>query len=187
MAELARKKATHEDLYGIPENAIGEIIDGELIVSPRPARPHIHAASTLGMDVGPPYQFGRGGPGGWVIYDEPELQLGEHTMVPDLAGWKRERIQSLPAASRITVPPDWVCEVLSPSTVRVDKVRKMPIYAQYGVSHIWLVDPTAKSLDVFRLDLGRWLLLQTFVENDKVRAEPFHEIEIDLGNLWIAT
>jgi Uma2 family endonuclease len=185
MAKVARKKATYQDLFSVPENEIGEIIDGELIVSRRPARPHIHAASTLGIEVGSPYQLGRGGPGGWVIYYEPELQLGEHTMVPDLAGWMRERLLPLPAESRITVPPDWVCEVLSPSTVRVDKVRKMPIYARYGISHIWLVDPTAKSLDVFRLDLGKWLLLETFAENDKVRAEPFQEVEIDLGNLWI--
>ena len=185
MVELARKKATYQDLYSVPENEMGEIIDGELITSPRPARPHIHAASALGIEVGPPYQFGRGGPGGWIIYYEPELQLEEHTMAPDLAGWKRGRLLPLPTESRITVAPDWVCEILSPSTVRVDKVHKMPIYAQYGVSHIWLVDPTARSLDVFRLDLGKWLLLESFAENDKVRAEPFQEVEIDLGNLGL--
>ena len=186
MAEPAKQKATYDDLYAIPENTTGEIIDGELFVTPRPARRHVHAASTLGGEIVPPFHFGRGGgPGGWIIYHEPELQLGEHTLVPDLAGWRKERFSAQPDEVGITVPPDWVCEILSPSTVRMDKVRKMPIYAQYGVRHLWLVEPLARTLDVFKLESQRWSLLATFTENDKVRIEPFQEIEMELGNLWV--
>jgi Uma2 family endonuclease len=186
MGEPVRRKATYEDLYSLPENVVGEIIDGEILVTPRPARRHVHAASSLGGEVLPPYHFGRGGgPGGWIIYDEPELELGQHILVPDLAGWRKERLVTPPEEVRIGVTPDWVCEVLSPSTVRVDKVRKMPIYAQYGVPYLWLIDPAAKTLDVFALTDGKWVLLVAFAEDDKVRAEPFQEIEIELKNLWL--
>lgn len=186
MAEPVRRKATYEDLYGLPDNVVGEILDGELIVTPRPARRHIHAASSLGGEIVPPYHFGRGdGPGDWIIYDEPELQLGEQTLVPDLAGWPRERLLTPPEQVGIAVSPDWVCEILSPSTVQVDKVRKMPIYAQYGVPHLWLIDPAARTLDVFKLQSERWTLLATYSENDQVRAEPFVEVEIALQHLWL--
>jgi Uma2 family endonuclease len=110
--------------------------------------------------------------------------LGEHFLVPDLAGWRKERFMPPSQENWISVCPDWVCEILSPSTTRIDKTHKMPIYAEYGLSHLWLIDPIAKILDVFRLETGRWLLLETFSDNDKVRAEPFQEVEIELGNLW---
>ena len=184
MAEHAKKKATYEDLYSIPENMTGEIIDGELIVHPRPSRKHIHAASALDKRIGTPYQFGEGGPGGWIIHVEPEIQLGEHTMVPDLAGWKRERFIWEEDQNPISVTPDWICEILSPSTRRFDKMKKMPIYADYGVGHFWLLDPIAKILDTFRLKPNGWLLLARFYGGDKIRSEPFEEIEFDLEDLW---
>ena len=186
MAVALKKQAVYDDLFSLPDNMVGEIIDGELIATPRPSRRHGVAASVLGSEILPPYQLGRGGgPGGWIIIDEPEISLGAHILVPDLAGWRRERFLASEETNLISVSPDWVCEILSPKTVGLDKVRKMPIYAQHGIAHLWLVDPAAKTLDVFRLESNRWVLLATFIENDKVRAEPFDEIEIELGNLWL--
>lgn len=185
MSEVASKHATYGDLYNIAENMTGEIIDGELIVTPRPSRKHVYTASALGMKIGSPYQFGEGGgPGGWVILLEPEIGLGEQILVPDLAGWREERYPEEEPHNWISVPPDWVCEILSPSTARLDKVKKMPVYAQHGVPYLWLVEPIAKTLDVFELQNGRWVLLGSYVEDDKVRAVPFAEVEIDLAGLW---
>ncbi|MEM5787457.1 MAG: Uma2 family endonuclease [Syntrophobacteraceae bacterium] len=186
MSELAKEKATYEDLYKIPDNLIGEIIDGELIVTPRPSRKHVICTTALGALVTAPYQFGQGnGPGGWIFAIEPEIGLGEQILVPDLAGWKRERFPVEEDHNWISAAPDWVCEILSPSTFRIDKVKKMPIYAHHGVAHIWLIDPVAMTMDAFGLESGRWVLLGSFAENDKVRAEPFQEIEIHLGTLWL--
>ncbi len=187
MSDPAKKPATYEDLYNIPENTIGEIINGELIVTPRPAPRHMTVVTILGEEIGPPYRRGRGGPGGWIFLDETEIRLGEDTVVPDLAGWKKERFPTELELNWIPVAPDWVCEVLSPSTFRNDKVRKMPIYAHHGVGHIWLIDPVAMTMDAFKLESGRWSLLASFSENDKVRVEPFREIEISLGDLWVGS
>ncbi len=186
MMEPAKRKASYEDLLNAPENMTGEIIDGELFVMPRPSRRHVHAASLLGNEIGPPYQLGRGGgPGGWIIHDEPELDLAENILVPDLAGWRRERLPTSPDEHRFTTAPDWVCEILSPSSARIDKVKKMPAYARHGVSYAWLIDPLAKTLDVYRLEVAHWVLLGSNGEDDKVRAEPFQEIEIELVNSWL--
>jgi len=186
MSEPAGKKAVYEDLYNIPENMTGEIIDGELIVSARPARRHVQAASILRAEILPPYQFGRGGgPGGWIIYDKPEVHFGDDVLVPDLAGWRRERLFVPPEEHRFTPAPDWVCEVFSPGSVRIDRIRKMRIYARYAVPHVWLIDPAVKTIEVFRLESGKWLLLDTFAEDDKIRAEPFEEIEIELADFWL--
>ncbi len=188
MSNPAKKPATNDDLYNIPENMIGEIINGELIVTPRPSRRHTLAASRLGSELIPPYDFGRGGgPGGWIIIIEPEIRLGDDTMVPDLAGWKRERFPIEEDHNWISVAPDWVCEILSPNTLRTDKIIKMPIYAHHGVGHIWLIDPVATTMDAFRLESDRWSLLASFSENDKVRVEPFQEIEINLGDMWVGS
>ncbi|GKT09510.1 Uma2 family endonuclease [Desulforhabdus sp. TSK] len=186
MSDPAGKSATYEDLYGLPDNATGEIIDGELIVTPRPSRKHLYAGSSLGALVAPPYQFGRGGgPGGWIILIEPEIALGENILVPDLAGWRRERFPQAEETNWIAVVPDWICEILSPGTVRVDKSRKMPLYAAHGVRHLWLVDPLVRTLDVFELDSGRWVLLRVYGDDDKVTAEPFTAVELDLSDLWL--
>lgn len=178
------QKAVYEDLHSLPEGMIGQIIDGELLAVPRPSFRHSNVASGITGEIRGPFQSGRGGPGGWIILYEPEIRLGDDLLVPDLAAWRRKRLPEPPEANYTTIPPDWVCEVLSKSTVRVDRIRKMPVYAQFGVAHCWLVDPTARTLEVFRLDAGKWVLLSVHGENDTVRAEPFHEIEIALGNLW---
>lgn len=185
MSDPARRIAIYADLHNIPENMVGEIIGGELVVTPRPSARHASAAFGLSSELGPPYRFGRGdGPGGWVILFEPELRLGDHILVPDLAAWKRERLPAPPEENWISVTPDWVCEILSPSTVRLDKIRKMPLYAEYIVPYLWLIDPSAKTLDVFKLETGRWVLQASYGEDDQVRAEPFLEVEIELSNLW---
>jgi Uma2 family endonuclease len=181
-----RRRATYVDLEAVPEHLVAEIIDGELITSPRPAPRHAHTSSRLGMKLGGPFDLGESGPGGWVILDEPELHLGygPDILVPDLAGWRRERMPRIPDGVGITVPPDWVCEVLSPSTTRIDRIRKMPIYARERVRHIWLVDPIAHTLEVFRLEEERWIVAAVHGGDDVVRAEPFDALALALAVLW---
>jgi Uma2 family endonuclease len=183
---MGRNRATYADLAALPENMVGEIIDGELYTQARPAGPHTVAASALGMFIGPPFGYGRGGPGGWVILDEPELHLGSDpdVLVPDLAGWRRERLPEVPSTVEITVAPDWICEVLSPSTAAKDRAKKLRIYAREGVKHAWLVDPDPKTVEVYRLESEHWVLLMTYAGDEKVRAEPFDAIELELAHLW---
>jgi Uma2 family endonuclease len=173
-----------------PPEMVAEILDGELHVSPRPARPHTKVATNLGIILGAPFMFGRGGPGGWVLLDEPEIHLGARPdkLVPDLAGWRRERLpdavggEDTPAYYDLA--PDWVCEVLSKSTRRIDKREKMRIYAREGVRYVWQMDPLASSLDIFRLEGKNWLLVDSFVGDESVRAEPFEAIELELALVW---
>jgi Uma2 family endonuclease len=184
MASPARKRATYEDLLKLPDDKIGEIVDGELYASPRPSVPQVLAHSALNSELGAPFHFGRGGPGGWWILVEPELHLAEDTLVPDLAGWRRERLATMPDAPAITVAPDWVCEVLSPSTERLDRVRKLPAYARHGVAHAWLINPRARTLEVYRREGASWVLAASHADDALVRAEPFDAIELDLLRLW---
>jgi Uma2 family endonuclease len=181
---MERRPATYADLEALPEHLVGELIDGVLYTSSRPAFPHAQAASVLGMELGGPFHRGRGGPGGWRIIYEPGLRLGEDVLVPDLAGWRRERLPQPPRKGPLTVAPDWVCEVLSPSTEAHDRAMKLPLYAQAGVRHVWLVDPGVQTLEVFRLEGSRYTLLATHVGDARVRAEPFEALELELGALW---
>lgn len=184
MTVPARRPATYDDILALPDHVVGEIIDGELVVTPRPAPRHAEAASSLGGILIPPFRFGDGGPGGWRILDEPELHLGEHVLVPDLAGWRLERMPSLPDEAFFTIAPDWVCEVLSPGTSRMDRTRKLPIYARVGVPYLWLVDPLLETLEVYSLQDGRWVLLGTHGGDEAVRVKPFDEVVINLSRLW---
>jgi Uma2 family endonuclease len=140
--------------------------------------------SGAGGTLVPPFQFGQGGPGGWWILIEPEIHIGDDVLVPDLAGFRRSRMPEPPGGAFIEIAPDWVCEILSPSTARTDRVRKFPIYAQWHVPHAWLVDPVARTLEVFRLEGGRWTVLAVHGDDSVVRAEPFDAIEVDLLRLW---
>lgn len=186
-AETQHQPATYADLEAVPEDLVAEIIQGVLYALPRPGGPHTSAASVLGMDLGSPFHRGRGGPGGWRILDEPELHLGEDVLVPDLAGWRRERMPDAPAGPFITLPPDWVCEVLSPSTAGHDRTRKMPVYAQHGVTWLWIVDPSTRTLEVFHLNARkRFEQEQAFSEAGAIRAQPFDAIELELAALWDA-
>jgi Uma2 family endonuclease len=185
MAEALERSKTYQDVLNAPPNKVAELVDGELYLSPRPAGPHSMAASALGEELGPPFKRGRGGPGGWIIMGEPELHLGADVLVPDLAGWRRERmavVQRSPAY--FTLAPDWICEVLSPSTTRIDRIKKLPIYATAGVRHAWLVDPLARLLETYRLEGEHWSLLATHADDARIRAEPFEAIELDLSILW---
>jgi Uma2 family endonuclease len=182
---LANKKvATYADLVELPPELVGEIIDGELIASRRPASLHARAASRMGIEVGGPFGRGKGGPGGWVILDEPELHVVGEVLVPELAGWRRERMPEFSDVGYFELAPEWVCEVLSPGTAKIDRARKMPHYAAAAVRHVWLVDPAATTLESYRLDGEGWRLVQTLAGEATVRAEPFDAIEFELGSLW---
>jgi Uma2 family endonuclease len=182
--EPSRREVLYAELEKLPSNVVGEIVGGELYVSPRPASPHARAASLLGSELTGPFDRGRGGPGGWVLLDEPELHLGQDVLVPDIAGWRRERMPEMPQVAAFSLAPDWVCEVLSPSTAALDRARKMTVYAREGVGHLWLVDPVLQTLEVYRREHGGWFVLGTHVGEARVRAEPFEALELELGALW---
>jgi len=167
-----------------PEHQRAELIDGELRLRARPTAFQARSASAIGGELVPPFNRGRGGPGGWTILYEPELHLGAHVLVPDLAGWRRETLPELLNVPYFSVRPDWVAEVLSPSTQRNDRVLKLPIYREHGVGHVWLVDPMAQTLEIYRLQPDGYLLTSAFGGDCTVRAEPFAAIELDLSALW---
>jgi Uma2 family endonuclease len=182
-----KRRATYEDLMQVPDHLVAEIIDGELITSPRPALPHARAASAMLQDLAP---FDRrpghpSGPGGWWILTEPELHFKDDVLVPELAGWRHERMPAIPAAPYAELAPDWVCEVVSPRTGRIDRSRKMGIYGRESVRHLWLVDPLARTLEVYRLDAARWVVVSTHGGDDVVRAEPFDAIELAIDRWWV--
>jgi hypothetical protein len=178
------RPATYEDLMKVPDIMVAEIVDGELHASPRPAPRHAVAAAVVGGTLLPPFHQGRGGPGGWWILGEPELHFSRDVLVPDLAGWRRIRMPQVPETAYFSLAPDWICEVLAPSTASLDRVKKLKIYAREQVAHAWLVDPLARTLEVLRLDGGRWTILGTSADQDVVRVEPFAEIDLELGALW---
>jgi Uma2 family endonuclease len=184
MVKPLKKGATYADLCAVPENFIAEILGGELYATPHPVFRHVRAASALGTLIAGPFQFGVNGPGGWLILDEPELHFGNDVLVPDLAGWRSERVGDWSEAAYITLAPDWVCEVLSPSTERIDRTKKRAIYAREAVQHVWLLDPRARALEIWRLESGRWSLAATHEGEQSIRAEPFDAITLELGALW---
>jgi Uma2 family endonuclease len=181
---LAKRPATYDDLVKVPDHLVAEILEGDLYATPRPAAPHALAASALGGGLFGPFHSGRGGPGGWWILDEPELHLGADVIVPDLSGWRRSTLPQIPNAPAITVAPDWVCEILSPSTEAIDRVPKLRIYARERVSHVWLVNPQSFTLEVLRLDQSRWVVAATHDGDQVVRAEPFDAVPLELFRLW---
>lgn len=185
MSEPAKRRATYEDVLAAPSNMVAEILGGELRLSPRPALPHAAAASALGEELGPPFKRGRGGPGGWLILHEPELHLGGDILVPDLAAWRRERLPVVPREPYLTLSPEWVCEVSCPSTEQRDRTDKLAIYARAEVRYAWLVNPDQRLLEVHALRSEGWVRIGANRENDRVRAQPFDAIELDLAVLWM--
>ena len=179
-----KKGAKYADLYDVPEHFVAEMFDGDLYASPRPAVPHARAASVLGAILLGPFDIGENGPGGWLFLDEPELHLGKDVLVPDLAGWRRERMPEMPEVVGVTLAPDWVCEVLSPSTAKLDREKKIKVYAREGVRHLWLVDPLKQALEVYGLEDGRWEPLATHTGQARVHAEPFTPLLLELSVLW---
>lgn len=185
MNEPARRRATYQDVLDAPANTIAEVIDGDLRLSPRPAKPHAAASSALGEELGPPFKRGRGGPGGWIILDEPELHLGADILVPDMAGWRRERMPAIVADEPFfSLAPDWIAEVLSPGTGKFDRTDKLEIYQREAVAWVWLIDPLARTLEVLRRDDEGWSLRGVWRDDQRARAEPFDAIELELSALW---
>jgi Uma2 family endonuclease len=178
-----KTRATYEDLLAVPDHKVAELLDGELFVSPRPAPRHAHAKTVLAVVIGRAFDVGRSGPGSWLVLHEPELHLQQDVLVPDVVGWHRDRVPRLPEA-HFTLAPDWVCEVVSTQTERMDRSRKMPIYAREAVRQAWLVNPIARTLEVYRLGEPGWVLLATHAGDERVRVEPFDAIELELGALW---
>jgi Uma2 family endonuclease len=178
------RPATYEDLVAVPDHLVAEIVDGELWTSPRPAPRHAVAHSRLMGELTPPFDRGRGGPGGWLILLEPELHLGDHALVPDIAGWRRERMPRVPQTPYFALAPDWVCEILSPSTAQFDRATKLRVYAEHSIRHAWLVDPILQSLEVLRLDGSHWTILDTHAGAATVHAEPFESLALQLAGLW---
>ncbi|MGQ0506979.1 MAG: Uma2 family endonuclease [Myxococcaceae bacterium] len=180
-----KKPATSADLQALPDSVLGQIVDGELYASPRPASDHALATSSLGDELVGPFQKGRGGPGGWWILDEPELHLRANVLVPDLAGWRVSRMPSLPRVPHFALAPDWVCEVFSPSTAGFDRVTKRHAYAREGVEWLWYIDPIARTLEALQLRDGTWVDAGTWQGHERARVPPFDALELELRALWI--
>lgn len=185
MPAPAPKKAIYEDLLALPDHVTGAVLAGVLIVTPRPSRKHAKAALALSGERAAPCDFGRGGPGGWILLGGPEVRIGEHTGVPDLAGWGRDGFPLAADHNWISAVPDQVCEILSPPTIQTVRVRKMGIYREHAVPHAWLLDPGHETLEVFALRGGARVVLGCNAENDRVRAKPFPKVEVDLANFWL--
>lgn len=185
MSKAVKKNATYSDLCAVPDTFVAELLGGELYASPRPASPHSRAVGSLFRAVGGPFEDGENGPGGWWLIIEPELHFGADVVVPDIAGWRRSRMPTIPNVAYFTLPPDWLCEVLSASTQAIDRRKKLPIYAAAGVQNVWLVDPLQQTLEVLRLESQRWSLVATHQADAKVRAEPFDAMELALRALWL--
>jgi Uma2 family endonuclease len=185
--EGARRRATYADLVAVPEHLVAEIIDGELITSPRPAPPHALAEAAITSFLFERFNGPAGSVerlGGWWTLSEPELHFSDDVLVPDVAAWRRERLPAMPKTAFFQTAPDWVCEVISPSSGRVDRTRKMPIYAREHVQHLWLVDPIARTLEVYRLDGDRWIVAATHGGPETARVAPFDAAEVDLRRWW---
>ncbi len=177
--------ATYQDLVELPPLYVAELVSGELWASPQPAAKHVRISSRLGVLLGASFDLGWSGPGGWVFLDEPELHFGSDVLVPDLAAWRQERLPpGVFEDAWFEIPPDWLCEILSPSTAKLDLSRKLPLYARVGVSSTWVIDPLEKTVKVLEAREGAWIQRATFAGNAVVRAPPFDAVELDLGLVW---
>ena len=188
MLATRNRPVSYQDVLDAPEGMRAEILDGELVMQARPMPPHDFTYGALNEILRSDFQRGRGGPGGWWIVAEPELHFGDRnfrTIVPDLAGWRKERMPVIDPDARYPVVPDWVCEILSPSTARSDRMKKMPIYADVGVKHLWLADPANRSLETYELRAGQWTLLATYGDEGEAAILPFEAVPLPLAELWL--
>ena len=184
MHDSPERRASYSDLEAVPAHLVAEIIDGRLITHPRPSPRLATTQAALGAILGSPYQFAEGGPGGWIFSDEPELRLGPHILVPDIAGWRREKLREPRDTAWIETPPDWVCEIISAATERYDRRAKPRIYAEFEVAHLWLVDPASRRLETFERVGSGWQAGPAFGRTAEVLAPPFVEHRFSLGLLW---
>src|ERR1044071_911641 len=185
MSKVIERPATYEDLLKVPDHLVAEIVDGELFTSPRPAFPHAHAAGAVFAEVERRLQRGDGCSPDWLFLIEPELHLGADVLVPDIAGWRKTNMPRLPDVAWSDIAPDWVCEVVSVKTARLDRIRKLPRYAYHGVPYAWIVDPVAQSVEVYRREGEHMLLFSTHEGPGPMKAEPFEPCELDLNDLWL--
>ncbi len=183
--QVLPKYNRYEDLVNLPASLTGEILNGQLYAHPRPSGKHVLAASNLGIEIGGPYHRGKDGPGGWWILQEPEVHfvLDEEVAVPDVAGWRKTTMPAIPDGHKFIIVPDWICEILSPSTESIDRDIKKPLYARFGVSYLWLIHPTNRKLEAFRLVEGDWESQGVYSGTDIFCVEPFESVEIRLDQL----
>ena len=179
-----KPRATYQDILDAPPHVVAEIIEGTLYTHPRPANPHTFAGSRLVGSLMLPFDFADG-PGGWWIVKEPELHLSDDMVVPDIVGWRCARMPAFPTGAYITLAPDWVCEVLSPSTRKLDLGQKKNIYAREGVAYHWFVDPDERSLEALVLRGRKWVQIDKLYDDASVSLPPFEEFSFNLGNLWL--
>jgi Uma2 family endonuclease len=186
MSTRTKSPATYEDIEALPTGWVGELLAGTLYGHPRPAAGHARVATVLGHVLMGPFDEGVNGPGGWYFLDEPELHFDDDVLVPDLAAWRKERMPQPPEPQTpyLTLPPDWICEILSPSTAPTDRARKLPRYYEVGVSHAWLIDPLQRTLEVLERHERGWLVAGIYTEQAGVRAIPFDELVLPLATLW---
>jgi Uma2 family endonuclease len=187
MSRQARRLATADELAHLPEGIAAEVIHGAVVERAAPSAEHGDAQSQLAVLIKGPFQRrpGRGGPGGWWILTEVEVELSTHEVYrPDLVGWRRERMPERPTGRPVRVRPDWVCEVLSPTTAKNDLVDKLRTLHACGVPHYWIVDPEHETLTVLRWTPDGYLTAMTAKRGDRVHAEPFGEIELPVGALF---
>lgn len=188
MSMPAARLATYDDLLALPHDVRAEVLAGQIVTAPAPLPRHSKIQGAIRRFVGGPFDDddGHDGPGGWWIFVEVDIALGRHDIVhPDLSGWRRERLPN-PADQRpITVVPDWICEILSPSTAARDRVTKRNLYAASGVRHYWIIDANARTLEAFELTGQRWLLSGSYTDDAVVRIAPFEEIELPVGRLFL--
>lgn len=184
MGNSTRKPATYEDLVAAPPDKIAELLEGELFLSPGPAPRHSRTASALTSDLHDAFDRGRSGPGGWWILFEPELHHGDDVLVPDIAGWRRVRLATIPEIPWFETPPDWICEIVSPSTERVDRTRKLPLYAAFGVELAWIVEPALRTIEILRRTSTGFALVGAHFGDTMINAQPFEAVTIELGRIW---
>ena len=184
--EPVRKPASYADLLKLPEGIRAEILDGEVVTHPAPRPRHSKPQGALRRFIGGPFDDddGFGGPGGWWIFVEVDVQLGADIVRPDLSGWRRARLEN-PDVRPITVAPDWICEVISESNEAHDRVTKRRLYPEHNVQHYWLVDPDARTLEALSLEAGRWVDAGSFDETAVARVPPFDSIELPIGRLFL--
>lgn len=178
------RPATYQDIIDAPPHMVAEIANGRLHLHPRPAMRHARASFSMAGRLDAPFQRGDGGPGGWRFTYAPELHLGPDVLVPDLAGWRRERMPTFPDTAAIDLAPDWICEILSPGTRRFDLTEKRDLYRRSAVAHLWFLDPEARTLEAFTLTAAAWTLTAAFQDGDDIRAAPFEAMVFPLNALW---
>jgi hypothetical protein len=171
--------AIYDDVIAAPRNLVAEIVEGRLYGTHRAPLRLSLVASAVGRVLDSSERDR------WWILPKAEIHLGDNVLVPDLSGWRRERLPEIPDAPWMSIVPDWTCEVmLSPSAERLDRVVKMPFYAHEGVACVWLVKPLTRTLEVYWRDGSSWSLIDVRSGDGIIRVEPFDELEWDLGRLW---